>query len=261
MTAQRFRSFFLFLFLVVSLAGCCTAPPNGITQVATIDALLSGVYDGHMSLGDLRKAGDFGIGTFEGLDGEMILINGRFYQVRADGHVYEPANSIKTPFACVTRFKPNCQKQINHSLNSKQLEKEIDRLVPQPNQFCAILLHGTFSHVWTRSIPAQKKPYPTLVEATKTQSVFELSEVRGTLIGFRSPAFVKGINVPGYHLHFLADDRSSGGHVLDFEMSKGVLKIDSLHDWLHLYLPQESDAFGQADLTVDRSTELQAVEK
>jgi acetolactate decarboxylase len=85
--------------------------------------------------------------------------------------------------------------------------------------------------------------------------------VRGTLIGFRSPAFVKGINVPGYHLHFLADDRSSGGHVLDFEMSKGVLEIDSIHDWLHLYLPQESDAFGQADLTVDRGTELQAVEK
>ena len=122
-------------------------------------------------------------------------------------------------------------------------------------------MRGEFSRVRTRSVPAQTKPYPPLAEVTKTQPVFDLANVRGTLIGFRSPAFVKGVNVPGFHLHFLTDDRSGGGHVLDFELIRGTLEADTLHDWLHLYLPPESAAFGAADLTGDRTAELKAVEQ
>jgi acetolactate decarboxylase len=253
--------FFSLILLAISLTGCRTPPPNGITQVATIDALLTGVYDGHMTLADLHKSGDFGIGTFEALDGEMILLEGHFYQIRSDGRVYHPADSIRTPFACVTWFNPHLQKSITAPINFKQLEKQIDSLVPLQNQFCAFTLRGSFSRVRTRSVPAQKKPYPPLVDVTKNQPVFELGAVRGTLIGFRAPAFVKGINVPGYHLHFLADDRSGGGHVLDFEVTDGTLEVDSVNDWLRVYLPPESQSFGQANLTVDRSSELNAVEK
>jgi acetolactate decarboxylase len=254
-------SFILALTLPLLFAGCAAPPGNGITQVATIDALLSGVYDGHMSLRELRTHGDFGIGTFESLDGEMILLDGAFYKVRADGKVYQPTLTERTPFACVTPFNPDINQQLMPTLNMNTMQARINDLIPESNRFVAFKVHGNFRQVRTRSVPAQTKPYPPLTEVTKTQPVFSLSNTRGTLLGFRSPAFVQGVNVPGYHLHFLADDRSGGGHVLDFELDAGTLQADTLHEWLHLYLPSGNAAFNTADLTRDRATDLHNVEK
>lgn len=246
---------------VFFLSGCQTSSLNGITQVATIDALLTGVYDGHMSLETLRRYGDFGIGTFEGLDGEMVFLNGTFYKVRADGKVYQPALSEQTPFACVTEFIPDCREIILIPTGRKELEAKVDALVPLPNRFCAFRVRGVFRNVQTRSVPIQHKPYPALAEVTKTQSVFTLTNVEGTLIGFRAPAFVKGVNVPGFHMHFLTGDLSAGGHVLEFELIRGILEADTVQEWLHIYLPTDSEAFDSADLTPDRSGNLQTVEK
>lgn len=247
--------------LAALLAGCATPQSGGITQVATIDALLAGVYDGHMSLSTLRGYGDFGIGTFEGLDGEMILLDGRFHKVRSDGKVYRPPLSERTPFACVTTFAADLREPIAGPAGMDTLQARIDRLVPEPNRFCAFIVRGEFAHMKTRSVPAQQKPYPPLASVTPTQPVFTLANVRGTLIGFRSPAFVKGVNVPGYHMHFLADDLSCGGHVLEFTMTRGTLEADTIHTWMHVYLPEDSAAFGMADLAKDRTTDLHAVEK
>ena len=258
-TNRRFLFISVMLVLAFSLSGCAT--PNGITQVATIDALLAGVYDGHMTLEALRGYGDFGIGTFEGLDGEMILLDGTFYKVRADGKVYRPALSESTPFACVTKFVPDFKGTVKDPTDMKALEARINAAVPQPNRFCAFIVRGEFRHVRTRSVPLQKKPYPPLTEVTKTQPVFTLSKVHGVIVGFRSPDFVKGVNVPGYHMHFLADDLASGGHLLDFEMTGGILEADTVHEWLSIYLPTGSEAFGAVDLTKDRTTDLQAAEK
>ncbi|MFH0878677.1 MAG: acetolactate decarboxylase [Lentisphaerota bacterium] len=258
---QKILSVSCALALLWLPSGCQTRSSNGITQVATIDALLSGVYDGHVSLETLRTHGDFGIGTFEGLDGEMILFDGAFYKVRADGKVYRPPLSERTPFACVTTFVPDGKETIKNPLDMKALEARIDGLAPEQNHFCAFLVSGDFSSMRTRSVPSQKKPYPPLVEVTKTQPVFNLTHVHGTLMGFRSPAFVKGVNVPGYHLHFIADNLSGGGHVLDFEMAKGILEVDTQHEFLNIYLPTGSASFGSADLTQDRSMDLQSVEQ
>lgn len=214
-----------------------------------------------MSLEGLRSHGDFGIGTYEGLDGEMILLDGIFYQVRADGKVYRPGLVERTPFAAVTEFVPDVTKTLTAPLDMKALERLIDELVPQRNRFCAIRLRGDFSAVRTRSVPLQHKPYPPLVEVTRHQPVFSLARVRGTIVGFRSPDFVKGVNVPGYHLHFLADDHSAGGHVLDLAMTSGTLEIDSVHDWLHIILPGAGSAFAAVDLGRDRGEELRAVEQ
>ncbi|MFH1037809.1 MAG: acetolactate decarboxylase [PVC group bacterium] len=131
----------------------------------------------------------------------------------------------------------------------------------EENRFCAFILRGDFSRVRTRSVPAQEKPYPPLAQVTEHQPVFDLSPVRGTLIGFRSPAFVKGVNIPGFHLHFLADDLSGGGHVLDFELTEGVLEADTIHEWLRICLPAGNSSFDRADLARDRAGELQKVEK
>lgn len=243
------------------LAGCQTPPSSGITQVATINALLSGVYDGHMSLKTLREYGDFGLGTFERLDGELILLDGLFYKALSDGQVVQPDLTERTPFACVTTFVPDRWATLHAGMDQAALEARIDTLVPERNRFCAFTVRGTFNTVRTRSVPAQTRPYPRLVEAVKKQSVFTLKNVSGTLIGFRSPGFVEGINVPGYHMHFLSDDRESGGHVLELELTQGSLAVDTVHDWLDIYLPPDSPAFDSADLAKNLSGDLQAVEK
>jgi acetolactate decarboxylase len=214
-----------------------------------------------MSLETLRRHGDFGIGTFAGLDGEMILLDGTFYQIRSDGKVYQPPLSDRTPFACVTTFVPDSREAIKSQTDMKALQERVNALAPRQNGFCAFIVRGDFRHVRVRSVPAQKKPYRPLVEVAKNQPVFTLSELRGTLIGFRSPSFVKGVNVPGYHMHFLADDLSGGGHVLESELTQGILEVDTMHEWLNIYLPSDSASFGAADLEQDRTLELEAVEK
>jgi acetolactate decarboxylase len=268
---MRKQNCFLAAILLAALvltgcqAGFNAAPqavhPEGITQVATIDALLAGVYDGHMSLASLLQYGDFGIGTFEGLDGEMILLGGVFYKVGDDGKVYLPDLTEKTPFASVIYFEPDLKAAIEKPLTMQAFMELVDELFPKQNSFCAFLVRGDFARMRTRSVPKQQKPYPPLVEVTKNQPVFDFEDISGVLVGFRSPDFVKGVNVPGYHIHFLADDLSGGGHVLSFELSNGVLEADTVNRWLNLFLPEQSQAFDFSDLATDRSKELKAVEQ
>jgi acetolactate decarboxylase len=111
----------------------------------------------------------------------------------------------------------------------------------------------------TRSVPSQSKPYPPLQQVTQNQPEFAMQDVAGTIVGFRSPAYVKGINVPGYHLHFLSDDRSRGGHILNFEVAAARCQVDPLHRFL-LRLPESDTGFAETDLARDRSRELQDVE-
>lgn len=250
------------LCLLPALLAACAAPRSDtVTQVATIDALLAGVYDGHLTLAELRRSGDFGIGTFEALDGEMILLDGTFYQVRADGRVYLPPLSTLTPFAAVIEFFPDYREEIAGTLTMEELEEKIRKIIPEKNLFGAFRIRGKFARVKTRSVPAQEKPYPPLAEVTAHQPVFELENLRGTLIGFLSPDFVRGVNVPGFHMHFIADDLSGGGHVLGFELSRGELEVDTVHDALKIFLPVRSEAFAAADLSLDRGEELEKVEK
>lgn len=255
------KGFFGSLLLVVifGLAGCLSAPVDTVTQVSTIDALLAGVYDGHMACGELLKNGNFGIGTFDGLDGEMVVLDGTVYQVKADGRVYTPGPRLTTPFAAVVRFQPDRALTVEDPLSYDDLKKLLDKEVPDQNIFCGIRIDGRFSFMKTRSVPAQKKPYPTLVEVTKNQPVFEMTDVTGTIVGFRCPPYVKGINVAGYHLHFISRDRTSGGHILAFNSEDAAIRIDACNRFL-LVLPKTSDAFSSTDLNIDRESELEKVE-
>ena len=129
-----------------------------------------------------------------------------------------------------------------------------DSLMDGPNLFYAIRLDGDFSSVKTRSVPRQVKPYPHLEEVARSQPVFQLKNVRGTLAGFRFPDYTRGLNVPGFHLHFLTEDKRAGGHVLDLELERGELAIDSTSQF-HMELPTDP-AFLHADLSDDHSAEL-----
>ena len=251
----------LILLLAVFCTGCCRQPSyNTVTQVSTIDAILAGAYDGEMACEKLTSYGNLGIGTFDKLDGEMVLLDSQLYQVKADGKVYRPAKNLTTPFAAVVNFKKDISVELKAGTDFESLEKILNEAAPNMNIFCAVKVAGRFAKMKTRSVPAQNKPYPPLTEVTKNQPVFEMTQVSGTIVGFRCPAYVKGVGVPGYHLHFISRDGKFGGHILAFEIEKGVAEIDLCNRFL-LILPQEQNGFESIDFGMDREADLEKVEK
>jgi acetolactate decarboxylase len=212
-------------------------PHHTLFQTSTIDALLNSNYEGDVSFAELEAYGDFGLGTFDALDGEMIGLDSAFYQVKADGRAYEVDKRMKTPFAVVTFFEPREIRRLAAPTNYASLRAHLDEIVAADAATChAIRADGHFRYVKTRSVPRQHKPYPPLVEAVKHQPTFELHEVRGSLVGFRFPEYVGGLNVSGYHFHFITEDRGAGGHLLECEMTRGELRVDHESD-LNLKLP------------------------
>ncbi len=254
-----------FVIALMVLSGCSV--PQGsrkskdvLFQTSTINALLAGVYDGDMTFRTLRQHCDFGLGTVNALDGEMIGIGGEFYQIKTDGKAYLIADTMKTPFAEVTFFNPDTTRKIKDSIgNYDQLKSYLNRLLSNKNIFYAIKIEGTFSYVKTRSVPRQQKPYPPLVDVVKNQVVFEFHQTKGTMVGFWCPAYVKGINVPGYHFHFITTDRKAGGHVLACSMQNVTVKIDPIPAF-YMVLPR-SRAFDKIDLSGGKQKELEKVEK
>ena len=246
--------------LVFVIAGCLSAQHNeALYQVSTINALLGGVYQGSESFADLKKHGDFGIGTFDELDGEMLAFDGEFYRVRSDGKAYKVKDDAATPFASVVFFQSDKSFDINEGISYENLKSLLDKSIPSENLFYAIKISGTFKSVKTRSVPKQEKPYQDLVEVVKSQPTFEFDNVEGTLIGFRCPPFAAGINVPGYHFHFITDDRSGGGHVLDLNLQSGKIEIDDKKKFV-MSLPDNKEFF-ELDLNKDKEAELDKVEK
>jgi acetolactate decarboxylase len=251
--------------LMFVLSGCAggaarTDGEETLTQVSTIDALLAGVYDGAVTFETLGDYGDFGIGTFATLDGEMLAFDGNFYQVKSDGRAYPVTDDMETPFSAVTFFDEDFRYAVPEGLDLPEFATFLDEKLDSVNAFYAIRIDGTFTHVKTRSVPAQQKPYLPLAEIAATQPVFEFQHVAGTLVGFRCPAFVAGVNVPGYHLHFLTDDKSAGGHVLEFTVAQADVSVDVTRDFL-MILPDGASDFYDIDLTSDKEDELEKVEK
>ncbi len=243
----------------ILVAGCSTAPRDTITQVSTIDALLAGAFDGQMPCKELLLHGDFGIGTFHALDGEMVIVDGKIYQVKADGMAYPVPPGLTTPFATVARFTPEFTASIGKPTGYKELQQLVDRRVASPNVLLAIRIRGQFRNVTARSVPAQTKPYLTLVEAVKRQSIIRMDQTSGVLVGFRLPEFVKGINAPGYHLHLVTDNRRTGGHVLNITIERGEVEVDICNRFV-MILPKDPKALSRFDLDRDRSDELKKVE-
>jgi acetolactate decarboxylase len=228
-------------------------------QASTIGALLDGAFEGDLSFEELAEHGDLGLGTLNHLDGEMIAIDGEFFRADVDGNVTEVDPGEKTPFAVVTSFEPGVEERLRgEQLSHEELLARLDELVPADASSCAIRLDGCFDLVRARSVPRQEPPYRPLTEVVVEQHVFELREVEGTMLGFRFPTFVEGIEVAGYHLHFISADRSRGGHVLD-SRSRGLrVRLDPSND-LHVELPPRVD-LADPGLAASTHAAVEAVE-
>ncbi|MDV2481796.1 acetolactate decarboxylase [Methanoculleus sp. Wushi-C6] len=236
------------------------ADRDTLFQVSTIDALLQGMYDGSLTFDELATYGDLGIGCGDRLDGELVGVDGEWYLIRTDGRAYPVTGSATTPFAAATFFDPDLTITVGEPTNLTGFGRHLEAELPSRNLFYAIRMDGTFPRVVTRSVPVQEKPYPRLADVTANQTVFTFENVTGTVVGFWAPELVKGINVPGYHLHFITRDRTAGGHLLDMTVPEdSVVQIDVTTNFT-MVLPGAGD-FWTVDLSDDLSDDLERVEK
>ena len=209
---------------------------RGIFQASTIASLLDGNYDGDVSFAELEGHGEIGLGTLNGCDGEMIALDGRFLRADADGDIHEVPPEARTPFAVLAHFRPGHRFELAGVGSEDELGAAIDREVGHPEQVHALRIDGRFARIHARSVPKQTPPYRPLTEVIADQHVFEFEDAEGTIVGFRFPQREGGLNVPGYHLHFVTEDRKRGGHVLDCALASGTVEVDDSVE-LHLELP------------------------
>ncbi|MEE6179378.1 acetolactate decarboxylase [Mycobacterium sp. 050134] len=214
-----------------------------VFQFSTIGALLGGVYDGDVTVADILRHGDFGLGTFNQLDGEMVILDGVCYRLRADGSAGRAAPTDRTPFAAVTRFHSDFEIAVDTRTDRAAAMAAIDRRIESPNLIYVVRITGHFAELRTRTVMAQQQPYPPVMQAIQEQAETTFTDVSGTAVGFRTPDFDQGISVAGYHLHFLNDERTAGGHILDFALDRGTIAISGASQ-LHLSLPTSGPFLG-----------------
>ena len=214
-------------------AGCRTTyttlvqDRDTIYQLAPFIYILSGNYDGVLTVSQFKAAGTLGIGTFEGLDGEAVLLDGVVYQVKGDGTVSAPEDTRHMPFGACTLFDSDLRRNMRHIASYDIFSKTLESNFQDKQIFYAVRAEGLFKSIRVRSCDKQEKPYRPLAEATKQQHEYTYEKIRGTLVGFWTPPFVPGsIGVPGFHLHFLSDDHTKGGHVLDFQSDALSISLD-----------------------------------
>ena len=232
--------------------------PHVLFQASTVGALLDGAFDGDLPFAELAEHGDLGLGTLNALDGEMVALDGRFYRADVEGRINEVDPEESTPFAVVTKFEPTIDAVLADGLGHDALLAALDALLPPAASSCAVRLDGHFELVRARSVPRQAPPYRSLAEVVADQHVFELTDLEGTMLGFRFPAYVEGIEVAGYHLHFLSADRSRGGHVLDSRSSGLRARLDPSND-LHVELPPAVD-LADPDIAAATHAAIEAAE-
>jgi acetolactate decarboxylase len=230
---------------------------NAVYLTAPVNSLVLGYYRQNTPIGEIRRHGDFGLGTFNNLDGEMVVLDGEVYQVKADGAASPVSDSEESPFACVTFFAPDSAEEIDGQRLNDKLENLLDGLIPSANMLYAIRIDGRFEYVKTRSVPRQEN-YRPLVEVARRQPVFEFQRIEGTLCGFYTPRFMASLNVPGYHLHFLTGDRHRGGHLLECRLEKVTVSLQHVPK-LELGLPLTLD-YLTADLSGETEQDLERAE-
>jgi acetolactate decarboxylase len=240
-----------------ALAEFLNTPLHTLFQVSTSRALVQGTYSGAVTCETLLAHGDFGLGTFEGLDGEMVVVDGVAYRATASGQVTKAHGESAAPFAVVTRLSPTIEQQLRSVSSFDELEKQCDTYRRSDNLFYAFRIDGAFKNIQTRAVRPPKH-HGNLLDAAKAQKEFKFSNIQGTLVGIYSPSFSDAFSVPGYHFHFLSDDRTEGGHLLEVSGDALRLQGEELTDF-HLVLP-ENEEFLKVDLSKDLTADLRKAE-
>ena len=244
-----------------SKEGESKADRETIYQVSLLQGLTLGDYNGSVSVKELKQKGDTGIGTFEGVNGEIIMVDGTVYRVKSDGSIETAPDDETIPFANVTFFDTDEKQDISGVSSIADLKKLLDEKVEKlgRNQFYMVRVDGTFKKMHARSELKQEKPYKPLAEALKTdQREFSWDNIEGTVVALYCPQYMKDLNAAGWHLHFVSKDKKYGGHVLELDVDKAELKIDCTQGF-NMQLP-DTEMFPTLDLTKDQSGDIKKVE-
>ena len=234
---------------------------DSMYQVSLMQAFMHGEYNGVITVGDFKKHGDIGLGTFEGVNGEMIILDGVIYQAAADGSVNVMPDNETIPFATITSFDVDGNITNITAKNFDDLTGQLDKEIEKygTNNMYVIKIKGDFSNITVRSVEKQEKPYKEFTEVAKVdQRVFNYTNQTGTIVAVYFPEFMNELNMHGWHLHFLSDDKTKGGHVLGFNGLKGSGQIDEIHEF-NMILPTD-DTFVKMNFTEDMSNKISSVE-
>ena len=237
------------------------AERESLNQVALLQSLAQGYFGGTVTVRDMRSLGDVGIGTFEGLNGEMIMLDGTVYQALGDGRVIVADDKTAVPYATVTYFDNDLAVDLKDVKDKAAFEKILNDTVKKcgENSFYMIKLHTEFSSVLFRSEYGSQKPYPTLVEALKgKQTEFTAKNIKGTLVGLYCPNYMGGLNTPGWHFHFISDDRKQGGHILELSLKKGTVELDKTDKFTMIL--HNDPQFHKLNLAKDISKDINSAE-
>lgn len=266
---KKIRGLYFTLLTAALLAGCREAEPadtgsqdrDVIYQVSLLQGLTFGDYYGSITVEELKQHGDIGIGTFDGLDGELIMVDGEVYRAAGDGSTELVSDDETIPFSNVTFMDADETRELKAIPDYDALRGELDKLVEErgKNRFYMIRIDGTFREMNVRSEYAQEEPYEPLVDVLeRDQTFFDYEEIEGTITGLYCPPYMSDLNAAGWHLHFISEDKTKGGHVLGLNIAEAELTWDDT-DGFQMLLPQ-NDMFSGFDLTVDQSEDIKKVE-
>ena len=250
-----------FLFLLICLSLICTASAESIYQVALLQSLAQEYFDGSMTVADLKTHGDTGIGTFDGLNGEMIVLDGVVYQAIGDGSVVVPADNETVPFSNVTFFEEDLTLALSAIPDMASLQSTLNEIVEinGANLFYMVKIPGTFSTIKVRSEYKQEKPYRNLdVALAADQNEFDFENIKGTMVGLYCPDYMGDLNSVGWHFHFLTEDLTQGGHVLQVSVDEATAMLDATPGF-ELFLP-EDDTFQNMELSKDMDEAIHKAE-
>ena len=255
------KKFLLFCVSLICVSLICTATAESIYQVALLQSLAQGYFDGSMTVGDLKTHGDTGIGTFDGLNGEMIVLDGVVYQAIGDGSVVVPADDETVPFSNVTFFEEDITLPLSGIADMSYLQAALNEVVREhgANLFYMVKIPGTFSFIKVRSEFKQEKPYRNLdVALAADQNEFDFENIRGTMVGLYCPDYMGDLNSVGWHFHFLTEDLARGGHVLQVGVGEATALLDATPGF-ELFLPEEK-AFQDMELSRDMDEAIHKAE-
>lgn len=234
---------------------------DSMYQVSLMQAFMHGEYNGVITVGDLKSHGDTGLGTFEGVNGEMIILDGVVYQAAADGSINVMEDNETIPFATITNFDEDAKIDNIAGKDFDDLTGKLDKEISKygTNNMYVIKLKGDFSNITVRSIEKQEKPYKEFTDvATVDQKVFNHTGQTGTIVAVYFPEYMNELNMHGWHLHFLSDDKTKGGHVLNFTDFKGSGQVDEIHEF-NMIIPSD-DTFAKMNFTEDMTNKISSVE-
>ena len=232
-------------------------------QVSTLQALAMGYSRAVVSVGDFLKHGDIGLGTFEDVDGEMILLDGNCYRAQEDGSVLKAEPGMGVPFAVTTFLHKGREFAVERIEDMDALKQVLDLKIEEDfglNSMHVVRIDGRFSKICARSESAYHSQHVSLKEILqKTQKDFEFQDITGTLVCVYFPDYMDGINAPGWHLHFISEDKTRGGHVFDLKMEGGDATVNKI-SCIQIELPKAPD-FDTYSLKQASQDEIKEVEQ